>query len=195
MQRRFMLFLPLAIAACSAATRPRQPAPELSPQFFHIEPVVPVMQLLALALTASPPLGKSKCRKNDLIELNELDAGTKLDIRYATSNNFLGTPAGARLPAAAGSGGPRARAKKASQSTYSNDGISTTATGSRTRPRMFVSSKLRQRDDLCINVCRVPGAQPFMESERDHVGRTRRRPFAQRCRKERCVSLTRTFAS
>ncbi|MEO5625708.1 MAG: M15 family metallopeptidase [Dokdonella sp.] len=92
MQRLLVLFLPIALAACVTATPPRKQAPESSPQFFHIEPVAPVAQLLPLALAASPPLEKSDFRATDLIELTKLDSGIKLDIRYATSNNFLSTP-------------------------------------------------------------------------------------------------------
>jgi D-alanyl-D-alanine dipeptidase len=92
MQRLLMLVLSLTLAACTAATPPRKPASEPSPAFFHIEPVKPVADLLPLALAASPPPEKGEFRSSDLLELNTLDPGIKLDIRYATSHNFLGTP-------------------------------------------------------------------------------------------------------
>src|SRR5262245_34583932 len=38
------------------------------------------------------PKEKGDFRKPDLVELVRLDSAIKLDIRYATSNNFLGRP-------------------------------------------------------------------------------------------------------
>ena len=37
-----------------------------------------------------PPLGCDPCKKGDLVELVKLDSTIKLDIRYATENNFAG---------------------------------------------------------------------------------------------------------
>ncbi|MGC2398860.1 MAG: M15 family metallopeptidase [Acidobacteriaceae bacterium] len=59
---------------------------------FRITPVRPVSELRAEALRASPPKEEGAFRKSDLVELVKLDPTIKLDIRYATSNNFLGTP-------------------------------------------------------------------------------------------------------
>lgn len=59
---------------------------------FHITPVLPVEQLRGEALKARPPAEKGALLKPDLVELVTLDATIKLDIRYATTNNFLGTP-------------------------------------------------------------------------------------------------------
>ncbi len=39
-----------------------------------------------------PPEEKGKPRKPDLVELIKVDPSIRLDIRYATSNNFLGRP-------------------------------------------------------------------------------------------------------
>ena len=44
------------------------------------------------ALAAQPPVEKKQFRKSDLIEVTALDPTVKLDIRYATTNNFLSTP-------------------------------------------------------------------------------------------------------
>lgn len=44
------------------------------------------------ALAASPPQESGPFRKPDFIELAFLDPAIHLDIRYATSNDFLGTP-------------------------------------------------------------------------------------------------------
>ena len=58
---------------------------------FRITPVRPVDQLRTEALRATPPKEEGK-RAADLAELVKLDSGIKLDIRYATSDNFLSTP-------------------------------------------------------------------------------------------------------
>jgi zinc D-Ala-D-Ala dipeptidase len=59
---------------------------------FRITPLRPVPELRAEALKASPPLEQGDFRKPDLVELTRLDPTIKLDIRYATTNDFLGTP-------------------------------------------------------------------------------------------------------
>jgi D-alanyl-D-alanine dipeptidase len=57
-----------------------------------ITPVRPVPELLVDALAASPPAEKGPFRKPELVELAPLGSTVHLDIRYATSNDFLGTP-------------------------------------------------------------------------------------------------------
>jgi D-alanyl-D-alanine dipeptidase len=59
---------------------------------FRITPLRPVEELRADALKAQPPLEAETFVKPDLVELVKLDPSIKLDIRYATTNNFLGTP-------------------------------------------------------------------------------------------------------
>ena len=59
---------------------------------FHVTPLQPVEELRKEALLASPPKEERAFRKPDLVELTTLDPGIHLDIRYATANNFLGTP-------------------------------------------------------------------------------------------------------
>jgi D-alanyl-D-alanine dipeptidase len=59
---------------------------------FRITPVRPVEELRAEALKAQPPHEQGTFLKPDLVELVQLDPTIKLDIRYATTNNFLGTP-------------------------------------------------------------------------------------------------------
>ena len=59
---------------------------------FHITPLRPVEELRADALKAQPPLEPGPFLKPDLVELVKLDPTIKLDIRYATTNSFLGTP-------------------------------------------------------------------------------------------------------
>lgn len=59
---------------------------------FRIKPQRPVAELRADALKALPPHEQGVFLKPDLVELVKLDPTIKLDIRYATDNNFLGTP-------------------------------------------------------------------------------------------------------
>src|SRR5579883_242725 len=59
---------------------------------FKIKPLHPVEQLRRAALQAKPPQEKGEFRQPDLVELVRLDDSIKLDIRYATTNNFLSTP-------------------------------------------------------------------------------------------------------
>jgi serine beta-lactamase-like protein LACTB len=59
---------------------------------FRIRPERPVPELLREARAAQPPPERGEFGKVDLVELTSLDPTLKLDLRYATSNNFLGTP-------------------------------------------------------------------------------------------------------
>lgn len=68
-----------------------QTAADASRQSFHITPLKPVEELRREALQAQPPDEQGK-RKSDLVEVIKLDRTIKLDIRYASDNNFMGTP-------------------------------------------------------------------------------------------------------
>ncbi len=60
---------------------------------FKIDPVRPVEKLRAAALAAEPPAQsppETGFREPDLVELTDLDPTIKLDIRYATTDNFMG---------------------------------------------------------------------------------------------------------
>jgi hypothetical protein len=59
---------------------------------FRITPLETLDQVRTEALAAKPPVETGDLRKPDLVELSKLDPTIKLDIRYATSNNFLSTP-------------------------------------------------------------------------------------------------------
>ncbi len=59
---------------------------------FKIKPQHPIAELRLAALQAKPPQENGDFRKPDLVELIRLDDSIKLDIRYATTNNFLSTP-------------------------------------------------------------------------------------------------------
>jgi D-alanyl-D-alanine dipeptidase len=83
----------LAMAACAAnSPKPAQADSSASAPVFRIDPVRPVSELLPAALAATPPPEHGEFRKSELVELVTLDPTIKLDIRYATTQNFLGTP-------------------------------------------------------------------------------------------------------
>lgn len=48
--------------------------------------------VLTLSCTAQPPHEEGDFKDSDLVELIKLDSTIRLDIRYATSNNFVGRP-------------------------------------------------------------------------------------------------------
>jgi D-alanyl-D-alanine dipeptidase len=56
----------------------------------RVEPVRPVAVILEESKAASPPVEAGTFRDAELVELTMLDPTFKLDIRYATTNNFLG---------------------------------------------------------------------------------------------------------
>jgi len=58
---------------------------------FRITPRRPVEQLRVEALKLEPPSQLQGTRATDLIEIVSLDSTIRLEIRYATTNNFLGT--------------------------------------------------------------------------------------------------------
>ena len=58
----------------------------------HISPLKPIEELRTMAIAAQPPVENGNFRKPNLVELAPLDPGIHLDIRYATTNDFLGTP-------------------------------------------------------------------------------------------------------
>jgi D-alanyl-D-alanine dipeptidase len=61
-------------------------------QSFRITPDRPIAELRKAALASEPPRENGKFREPELVELVSLDPGIHLDIRYATTNDFLGTP-------------------------------------------------------------------------------------------------------
>src|SRR5438445_9661911 len=58
---------------------------------FRITPLRPVAELRAEALKADPPKEAGDFLPTDLAELVKLDPIIKLEIRYASTNNFMGT--------------------------------------------------------------------------------------------------------
>ncbi len=60
---------------------------------FRIQPLLPIDSLRREALAAAPPDSLTHAvRGPDLVEVAGLDSTIHLDIRYATSNNFMGEP-------------------------------------------------------------------------------------------------------
>jgi len=83
----------MAVSACASnKANVDPPRADTSVQVFHIDPVRPVSELLPSALAAAPPVEHGEFRQTELVELVKLDPAIKLDIRYATTRNFLGTP-------------------------------------------------------------------------------------------------------
>lgn len=59
---------------------------------FRIKPRRPIEEVRREIRSARPPVEPGRFRRPDLVELVTLDPTIKLDIRYATTNNFLGVP-------------------------------------------------------------------------------------------------------
>ncbi|WP_435007232.1 serine hydrolase [Tundrisphaera lichenicola] len=59
---------------------------------FRIIPRRPVEEIRRESVDARPPTESGNFRESDLVDLSEVVPGLKLDIRYATTNNFLGVP-------------------------------------------------------------------------------------------------------
>lgn len=57
----------------------------------RITPLRPIEELRREALAARPPAETGSFRVPELVELTKLDSTIRLEIRYATTNNFLGT--------------------------------------------------------------------------------------------------------
>jgi D-alanyl-D-alanine dipeptidase len=78
------------VAFDSVVLKRRQIEPESGNQL-RISPIRPVAELMKEALAAQPPQENGEFRQADLVELTKLDPTIRLEIRYATTNNFLGT--------------------------------------------------------------------------------------------------------
>jgi zinc D-Ala-D-Ala dipeptidase len=61
-------------------------------KIFRITPVRPIAELRAAAIASQPPLEQGDFRRSELVDIAKLDGRIMLDIRYATTENFLGTP-------------------------------------------------------------------------------------------------------
>lgn len=59
---------------------------------YRVKPPRPVDVVRAEIAPAKPPVERGEFREADLVDLATLDPSIHLDIRYATTNNFLGVP-------------------------------------------------------------------------------------------------------
>ena len=82
----------VALMQCACACAQERQYSDGAQAYFHITPVRPVSELLPIALAAKPPIEPGTFKPSDLVELVLLDPGIRLDIRYATTHNFLETP-------------------------------------------------------------------------------------------------------
>jgi serine beta-lactamase-like protein LACTB len=57
---------------------------------FRITPLKPAAELRRIALASTPPVESGDFLATDLVELRSLDPTIRYDIRYATTNNFMG---------------------------------------------------------------------------------------------------------
>lgn len=90
--RASMTRTPISAGGIASLTiKRRSVGPEAGQNQLQVRPVRPVAEIRAAALLASPPAEAPAARAADLVELTSLDPTIKLEIRYATSNNFLGT--------------------------------------------------------------------------------------------------------
>lgn len=80
----FPKLIPILVAAATSLSAWME-----GPQAFTPRPVETLIQ--EARATPQPPMPKSKATP-DLVELTRLDPTLRLDIRYATRNNFLGAP-------------------------------------------------------------------------------------------------------
>jgi len=65
--------------------------PELGSNQLQFTPVRPIAEIRAEALAATPPTEPGPFAASELVEVVRLDPSIRLEIRYATTNNFLGT--------------------------------------------------------------------------------------------------------
>jgi len=82
---RFIFRLCLAVPILAAPALPQG-------EVFRIQPVRPLDELRAGAVKAQPPRETGDFLASDLVDLTTLHPAIRLDIRYATRDNFLGAP-------------------------------------------------------------------------------------------------------
>jgi CubicO group peptidase (beta-lactamase class C family)/D-alanyl-D-alanine dipeptidase len=80
-----------AVVAASVLFK-RRPIAGENGETFRIRPLRPIEELRREARAARPPKEPREFRKPDLVDPTTLDPTIRLDIRYATTNNFLSTP-------------------------------------------------------------------------------------------------------
>jgi D-alanyl-D-alanine dipeptidase len=88
--RTLLLALGSVAILATCPVRAEQAAPNI--KVFRITPVRPVDELRKETLAQTPPVETGDFREADLVELTQLEPTIRLDIRYASSDNFLSTP-------------------------------------------------------------------------------------------------------
>jgi CubicO group peptidase (beta-lactamase class C family)/D-alanyl-D-alanine dipeptidase len=83
---------PATCAVAASVRFNRRPIGLKGEKPFQITPLEPVEELYRIARAAQPPKEYNRPRSFDLAEITSLDPTIKLDIRYASNNNFMGTP-------------------------------------------------------------------------------------------------------
>jgi D-alanyl-D-alanine dipeptidase len=79
------------VALDSVVNKRRQIEPDAGANQLRVRPLRPVPELMKEARSAQPPQENGDFLPADLVELAKLDPAIRLEIRYATTNNFLGT--------------------------------------------------------------------------------------------------------
>ncbi len=79
------------VEAAGVVFKRRNVGPAAGVAQLRIQPLRPVNELLQAALAARPPAERGEFRQSDLVEPTRLDPTIRLDIRYASTNNFLGS--------------------------------------------------------------------------------------------------------
>jgi CubicO group peptidase (beta-lactamase class C family)/D-alanyl-D-alanine dipeptidase len=80
------------VATAAGVTFPRRHLDGEDGKTFRIQPRRPVELLRAEAERASPPVEPAGLRTPELVELATIEPTLHFDVRYATTNNFLGVP-------------------------------------------------------------------------------------------------------
>ncbi len=75
----------------ASVTFPRREIGVTKGETFRITPIKPIDELRAAALQAKPPQESGEFREAELVEVTKLDPTIRLDIRYASANNFTGS--------------------------------------------------------------------------------------------------------
>jgi D-alanyl-D-alanine dipeptidase len=78
------------VAVDAVILKRRQIEPESGNQL-RVKPLRPVPELMKEARAAQPPPENGEFRESNLVELGKMNRTIRLEIRYATTNNFLGT--------------------------------------------------------------------------------------------------------
>lgn len=79
------------VTAAGTVFKLRKLGPEDGAGQLRVTPLRPVPELLAEALKTEPPEESGEFVEPDFVELSKFDPTIRLDIRYATTNNFLGS--------------------------------------------------------------------------------------------------------